>query len=206
MLEEAYDALLVGPGRAAPPHRATRRPPAARGAGRGGRRPAATSPPTRSCTAWRPPPARSPGAATTRGSGSTRRSADRSGWRSRRDKAIGDGLVLRDGEVHLTADADPAPDPSLVLRAAAAAAAGDTRIHRSSLDRLAAGASAIPEPWPAEVRAALVDLLAGRPPRHPGRRGPRPDGPVDATCCPSGRPSAASRSGTRTTASPSIDT
>ena len=81
------------------------------------------------------------------------------GWRSRRDKAIGDGLALRDGEVHLTADADPARDPSLVLRAAAAAAAGDTRIHRSSLDRLAVGASAIPEPWAAEVRAAFVDLL-----------------------------------------------
>ncbi len=31
------------------------------------------------------------------------------GWRSRRDKAIGPGLVLRDGEVHLTADADPWP-------------------------------------------------------------------------------------------------
>ena len=80
------------------------------------------------------------------------------GWRSRRDKVIGHGLVLRDGEVHLTAEADPGADPSLVLRAAAAAAAGDTRIHRSSLDRLAA-ATPIPEPWPAEVRTALVDLL-----------------------------------------------
>lgn len=81
------------------------------------------------------------------------------GWRSRRDKAIGPGLVLRDAEVHLTADADPADDPSLVLRAAAAAAASDTRIHRASLERLAATAGRLPEPWPDAVRTALVDLL-----------------------------------------------
>jgi [protein-PII] uridylyltransferase len=82
-----------------------------------------------------------------------------SGWRARRDRAIAPGQVLRDGEVHLTADADPAADPSLVLRAAAAAAAGDTRIHRGSLDRLAATAGPLPVPWSAEVRGALVDLL-----------------------------------------------
>src|SRR5690606_28342940 len=43
-----------------------------------------------------------------------------SGFRARRDRAVGPGLVLRDGEVHLTADA-PVEDPSLTLRAAAAA-------------------------------------------------------------------------------------
>jgi len=81
------------------------------------------------------------------------------GWRSRRDKPLSSGLVLRDGEVHLTAEADPAADPSLVLRAAAAAAAGDTHIHRSSLDRLARSAAPVPAPWPESVRTALVDLL-----------------------------------------------
>jgi [protein-PII] uridylyltransferase len=81
------------------------------------------------------------------------------GWWSRRDKVIGPGLVLRDGEVHLTAEADPAIDPSLVLRAAAAAASGGTRIHRASLDRLAAGSAPLPEPWPDGVRDAFVDLL-----------------------------------------------
>ncbi len=45
------------------------------------------------------------------------------GFRSRRDKALGDGLVLRDGEIHLTAYAEAGEDPSLVLRAAASAAA-----------------------------------------------------------------------------------
>lgn len=81
------------------------------------------------------------------------------GWRARRDKPLGPGLVLRDGEVHLTTDADPAGDPSLGLRAGAAAAAADTFVHRASLDRLSAAAGPLPEPWPAEVRAALVDLL-----------------------------------------------
>ena len=82
-----------------------------------------------------------------------------SGWRSRRDRPLGPGLVLRDGEVHLSGDADAAGDPTLVLRAAAAAAAGDTRIHRGSLDRLASTAGPLPSPWPPEVRRALVDLL-----------------------------------------------
>ena len=80
------------------------------------------------------------------------------GWRSRREKAIGPGLVLRDGEVHVTADADPVADPSVVLRAAAARPRA-TRIHRASLDRLAIGAGPVPAPWPSEVRTALVDLL-----------------------------------------------
>ncbi len=81
------------------------------------------------------------------------------GWRARRDKEIGPGLLLREAEVHVTADADPVADPSLVLRAAAAAAAADTRITRSSLDRLAATAGPIPAPWPDDVRTALVELL-----------------------------------------------
>jgi [protein-PII] uridylyltransferase len=81
-----------------------------------------------------------------------------SGWRARRDKPIGAGLVLRDDEVCITAEATPATDPSLLLRAAAAAAAGGLRINRASLDRLA-DAAALPDPWSDETRAAFVDLL-----------------------------------------------
>lgn len=86
------------------------------------------------------------------------------GWRSRRDKVLGPGLVLRDGEVHLAGEGHPGGDPGLPLRAAAAAAGAGTRIHRASLERLAADATPIPTPWPDEVRAALIELLiAGAP-------------------------------------------
>jgi [protein-PII] uridylyltransferase len=84
--------------------------------------------------------------------------------RLRRERAIGGGLVLRDGEVHVTADADVENDPALPLQAAAAAAARETRIHRASLVRLAAAAPDLPEPWPPAVLEALVELLrAGAP-------------------------------------------
>ncbi|MBW3667906.1 MAG: [protein-PII] uridylyltransferase [Actinobacteria bacterium] len=76
-----------------------------------------------------------------------------------KDRALGPGLALRDGEVVLTADASPATDPTLVLRAGVAAASTGARLSRPSLDRLAAEAVAPPEPWPADVREALVALL-----------------------------------------------
>jgi [protein-PII] uridylyltransferase len=79
--------------------------------------------------------------------------------RLRRERAIGGGLVLRDGEVHVSAEADADHDPALPLLAAAAAAARETRVHRSSLARLAAATPELPEPWPAPVREALVELL-----------------------------------------------
>jgi [protein-PII] uridylyltransferase len=81
------------------------------------------------------------------------------GFRARRDKPVGPGLVVRDGEIHLTADAPVGRDPSLVLRAGAAAAAAGVRIHRASLDLLAEHAAPLPEPWPDDVRQAFVDLL-----------------------------------------------
>ncbi len=76
-----------------------------------------------------------------------------------RDRPLGDGLVLRDGEVHLDVEADVAGDGSLVLRAAAAAARAGTRIDRPSLDRLADGAPLLDGPWPPGARQALVELL-----------------------------------------------
>ncbi len=82
---------------------------------------------------------------------------------ARRDRTLGDGLVLRDGEVHLDADASPAADPALVLRAAAEAARLGTVIDRPSLERLAAEAPPMPDPWPAEARERLVSLLGAGP-------------------------------------------
>jgi len=81
------------------------------------------------------------------------------GFRGRRDRPLSPGVVLRDGEVHLRTDADPGVDPGLLLRAAAAAAGADTRIHRASLDRLTAEAAPLPEPWPDDLRGVFVDLL-----------------------------------------------
>ena len=58
-----------------------------------------------------------------------------------------------------TADADPAADPLLALRAARLAAEHGTAIDRDSLERLAERAPALPDPWPANGRESLVGLL-----------------------------------------------
>ncbi len=80
-----------------------------------------------------------------------------------RDRVVGSGLVLRDGRVELAADADPAADRGLILRAAAAAAGAGVAISRSALDRLVAEAAGPGDPWPDEARRSLVTLLgAGR--------------------------------------------
>jgi [protein-PII] uridylyltransferase len=75
-----------------------------------------------------------------------------------RDRPLGPGLVLRDGEVHVAGDVPV--DGALVLRAAAAAAGAGARIDRPSLDRLALEAPTLDGPWPAGAREALVELLA----------------------------------------------
>jgi [protein-PII] uridylyltransferase len=84
--------------------------------------------------------------------------------RIRRERRLAPGLVLRDGEVHVTDDVDVAGDPALALRAAAAAARAQTQLDRSSLARLAAEAPPPPEPWTDDVRVAFVDLLLAGPP------------------------------------------
>lgn len=81
---------------------------------------------------------------------------------ARRDRELGPGVVLRDGEVHLASGADTS-DPVLPLRVMALAAAEDAPVHRSSLDALEA-APPLPVPWPDEARHELVRLLGtGRP-------------------------------------------
>jgi [protein-PII] uridylyltransferase len=81
----------------------------------------------------------------------------------RRDQVLGGGLVLREGEVHLSADAPVGSDPTLVLRAAAAAAGAGTRLHRSALERLAAEAVLPEGTWPPRLRDAFVELLLAGP-------------------------------------------
>ncbi len=75
-----------------------------------------------------------------------------------RDRPVGPGLVVREGLVEL-APGQPVDDPSLVLRAAAAAAVAHTRLGRGTLDHLAAGAPGPGDPWPDDARRALVRLL-----------------------------------------------
>lgn len=75
-----------------------------------------------------------------------------------------DGVVVQDGEVVLAADARPDRDPTLVLRAAAAAAQVGLPLAPRAVDRLAVESAPMPVPWPRQARDALVSLLgAGRP-------------------------------------------
>ncbi len=78
---------------------------------------------------------------------------------AKRDRVLDEGVVLRDGEIHLAADADPADDPVLALRAGRLAAENAIAIDRASLERLAERAPALPDPWPAGARDLLVGLL-----------------------------------------------
>jgi [protein-PII] uridylyltransferase len=78
-------------------------------------------------------------------------------------RPLADGVVAQDDEVHLARDADPASDPVLVLRVAAAAAQAGLPISSHTLRRLATQPAPLPEPWPAPARDALVATLgAGR--------------------------------------------
>jgi [protein-PII] uridylyltransferase len=78
-----------------------------------------------------------------------------------RDLPLSPGLVLRDGEVAVLADASPAEDPALILRAAADAAYLGVPIARPTLRRLDAEPGVVHHPWAAETREAFVALLGG---------------------------------------------
>ncbi|HYA51372.1 MAG TPA: [protein-PII] uridylyltransferase, partial [Streptosporangiaceae bacterium] len=73
-------------------------------------------------------------------------------------RPLAEGLVEQDGEVVLARSADPATDPVLPLRAAAAAAQAGLALAPRALARLA-GCPPLPVPWPAEARDALASLL-----------------------------------------------
>ena len=94
------------------------------------------------------------------------RQAQRSRGGRRRGKAqrrpLADGLVEQDGEVVLARAADPATDPALPLRAAAAAAQAALALAPRTLTRLAE-CPPLPVPWPPEARDALVALLGAGP-------------------------------------------
>src|SRR6201996_3527736 len=91
-----------------------------------------------------------------------RQGARASGRRLRRRKLerrpLADGVVEQDGEVVLARAADPADDPVLLLRAAAAAAQAGLPLAPRALSRRAESPP-LPVPWPPEARDALIALL-----------------------------------------------
>ncbi|HWD24436.1 MAG TPA: HD domain-containing protein, partial [Acidimicrobiales bacterium] len=74
--------------------------------------------------------------------------------------SLGDGVVLRDGEVALCDDAEPKTDNTLLLRVALAAAERQALIEQSSIDRLEAEYVPPEIPWDEQNRQAFVAFLS----------------------------------------------
>ncbi|GAA4400809.1 [protein-PII] uridylyltransferase [Tsukamurella soli] len=74
-------------------------------------------------------------------------------------RPLAEGVVEQGGEVVLARDAQPARDPGLTVRGAAAAAANALPISAATLMRLADSAPEPREPWPAEALDDLILLL-----------------------------------------------
>ncbi len=79
-------------------------------------------------------------------------------------RVVAEGVVERDGEIHVDDDVARQRDPLLVLRVACASAERDLPIERATLDRLSALPSPLPEPWPREARLLFEQLLLSGPP------------------------------------------
>jgi len=79
--------------------------------------------------------------------------------RADRERPVGRGLVVRDGEIRL--DGDVAVDAELVLRCAAAAAYEGLPIAKATLRLCRDGLAPLTERWPDAVRDAFVSLLGG---------------------------------------------
>ncbi len=72
-------------------------------------------------------------------------------------------IAVSSGEVVLDRGAQPANNPTLLLRAAAEAAERNLILAPATASRLARECPPVPEPWAAEVRGLLTRLLAAGP-------------------------------------------
>lgn len=78
-------------------------------------------------------------------------------------RPLADGVVEQDGEAVLARAADPAHDPVLPLRVAAAAAQAGIPAAPATLARLARWCPPMPDPWPVSAREDLLRLLGSGP-------------------------------------------
>ncbi len=69
----------------------------------------------------------------------------------------GPGVTVKNGRVFLEPDASVTAEA--VLRVAAAAAHHDARLAPATIDRFQEAVLRVPDPWPAELRTLMVDLL-----------------------------------------------
>ncbi len=77
---------------------------------------------------------------------------------------LADGIVEQEGEAVLARAVNPATDPTLVLRAAAAAAQAGLPVSPATVLRLAKSCPPLPDPWPPVALDAFLALLgAGEP-------------------------------------------
>ena len=72
---------------------------------------------------------------------------------------LADGVVAQNAEVFLARDVRPDRDPTLLVRAAAAAAQAGMRLAPETVERFADTAVDLPQPWPRAAREAFVSLL-----------------------------------------------
>jgi [protein-PII] uridylyltransferase len=73
---------------------------------------------------------------------------------------LAEGVGILDGEVIVTGKADPATDPEVALRAAAAAARAGLPLGPGSAVRLAQSMGELPDPWSPSSSRLMVDLLS----------------------------------------------
>lgn len=78
-----------------------------------------------------------------------------------RERRLGNGVTLRDGQVHLDdpVSGDRTSAAVQLLDVALIAAHNELRIARATLEHFAAATLVFPDPWPEEVRSRFVELL-----------------------------------------------